>query len=94
MPAAASAGDHRPDYVIPRDLDDLMQLYFFLLVVLSLSSAFVPPLETPMEKAALATMCMLGSLFSFLTSQPECAGNRSRRSRSNHFWEQNCSNVK
>ncbi len=62
LPAAASAGDHRPDYVIPRDLDDLMQLYFFLLVVLSLSSASVPSMETPMEKAALATMCMLGSL--------------------------------
>ena len=48
LPATASAGDHRPDYVIPCDLDDLMQLYFFLLVVLSLSSASVPPLETPM----------------------------------------------
>jgi len=39
-----------------------MHLYFFLLVVLSLSCASLPPIETSLERASLASGCMLTAL--------------------------------
>ena len=39
-----------------------MSLYFFLLIVLSLSCVSMPPVETSLEQATLATSCMLSAL--------------------------------
>ncbi len=39
-----------------------MHLYFFLLVVLSLSCASLPAVETSLEQSSLATLCMLSGL--------------------------------
>lgn len=39
-----------------------MHLYFFLLVVLSLSCASLPPVEASLQQACLATGCMLSAL--------------------------------
>lgn len=40
-----------------------MHLYFFLLVVLSLSCASLPPVDTSLRQATLASGCMLTALF-------------------------------
>ncbi|MGI9467930.1 MAG: hypothetical protein ACR2OA_12475 [Rubripirellula sp.] len=39
-----------------------MHLYFFLLVVLSLSCASLPPVDTSLQQAILASGCMLTAL--------------------------------
>ncbi len=47
---------------MPRDVDAPMHLYFFLLVVLSLSSVTLPPVDTTLQQASLASGCMLTAL--------------------------------
>ena len=47
---------------MPRDVDGPMHLYFFLLVVLSLSSISLPPVTTSLQQASLASGCMLTAL--------------------------------